>query len=384
MKSWRNLGGLVVFLAGGGWALGQNRDLQEASPPADPPPLLQRAPAIPDQPVMPQDPRLAPRAADGREAPGQSPRGQAIGPQNITPLGITTIPQGAAPPNASPPQPPPPPFILTPAEQTQVDRLLLFWEKSSQNIKTFRSTFTRFEYDPVFGPPDPDQPLYRDVGELRYAAPDKGLYNVDGSKAEKFVPDERGQWQSGRWMRDEGRAEKWICDGKSIFEYDFRKKQVIEHRLPPELQGKAIVNGPVPFLFGAKAEQLSRRYWMRIITPPGTQGKVWLEARPQLREDAQNFKLVELILTIRQDSVQPSAIRIYHPNGKNSTTYVLDDPVVNKSGIRELVDPPFEPRVPIGWRKVVDDAPQAASPAQRPRAGNAPAAIGDRRTDGPR
>jgi TIGR03009 family protein len=268
-------------------------------------------------------------------------------------------PQGAAPPNAGPPQPPPPPFILTPAEQAQVDRLLLFWEKSSKNIKTFRCKFTRWEYDPVFGPPD--KPTYIDEGELRYAAPDKGLYSVEGP-----------------------RAEKWICDGKSIFEYDFRKKQVIEHRLPPELQGKAIVNGPVPFLFGAKAEQLNRRYWMRIITPPGTQGQVWLEARPRFREDAQNFKYVELILTVREESVQPSAVQIYHPNGKNHTSYLLEAPVVNKPDLRGVFEDPFHARVPIGWQKLVEDAPQGPNPAQRPGAGNAPAAIGDRRTGGPR
>ena len=375
MAAWRSLGVLVVFLAAGGWALGQNRDLQEPGPMADPAPSLQRAPALPDQPVMPQDPRLEPRAPDGRDAQGQMPGGQATGPQNLGP-------QGTVPPNAGPPQPPPPPFVLTPAEQAQLDRLLLFWEKSSQNIKTFRCNFTRWEYDPVFGPPE--KPLFRDQGELRYAAPDKGLYSVDGTRAEKWISDEGGQGRSGRWAASEGRAEKWICDGKSIFEYDFQRKRVVEHKLPPQLQGKAVADGPVPFLFGAKAEQLSRRYWLRIVTPPGTQGEVWLDAYPKFLADAQNFRHVELILAVGQNEVRPSAVQIHHPNGKNRTVYQFESAVVNKTGVRDVFEDPFHARVPAGWQKLVEDAPQAPSPPQRRGFGNAPAVIGDRRTDGPR
>ena len=37
--------------------------------------------------------------------------------------------------------------------------------------------------------------------------------------------------------------------------------------MPPELQGKAIVDGPLPFLFGADAQKLKQRYYLRIITP---------------------------------------------------------------------------------------------------------------------
>ena len=61
-------------------------------------------------------------------------------------------------------------------------------------------------------------------------------------------------------------------------------------RLPPELQGKAIVDGPLPFLFGAKAETIKARYWIRVLPETGN-GKFWLEAVPKSRQDVQNFKI---------------------------------------------------------------------------------------------
>ena len=86
-------------------------------------------------------------------------------------------------------------------------------------------------------------------------------------------------------------------DGKSIFEYDFQRKRVVEHKLPPEYQGKAVAEGPVPFLFGARAEALNRRYWMKIVPSQSPRDEILLDVYPKSTADAQNFKHVELILT---------------------------------------------------------------------------------------
>ena len=49
-----------------------------------------------------------------------------------------------------------------------------------------------------------------------------------------------------------------------MFEYRHDQKQLVERPIPPQLQGQAIVDGPLPFLFGAEAAKLKARYWMRI------------------------------------------------------------------------------------------------------------------------
>jgi len=331
------LAGLIGLLGGVGWAYGQNPDGREVNPPAGQMPVAQQQePAYPDQPVVPQDPSLRRRAAEEQPARVQAPGGQ-----------------GAGQPNAGPPQPP---FVLTPAQEIELDRVLLFWEKSSQGVKTFRAKFRRFEYNPGADfrtqdpnqPRDPNQPTFVDDGEIRYQAPDKGSYSVDPAPPPKV-----------------SRPDRWICDGKSIYQYDFVNKVVREYKLPPELQGKAIANGPVPFLFGAKAEQLKRRYWMRIVTPPDVKNQIWLEAKPKFAADAQNFEKVELILEIGQDDVVPTAVKIYQPGGKASTVYKLWNIAVNQKDIRSIFEAPFDPRIPPGWQKVVEDdgrSPNGAAP----------------------
>jgi TIGR03009 family protein len=337
MKARVGLWVVFALLAAAERGLGQDAAGQDTNQQLGQPSAAQRQnPAYPDQPVMQQDPRVERRQADDRAAPARQ---------------LATQPPGQ--PNADPQQPPPPPFTLSPAEQAQLDRVLLFWEQSSQKVKTFHCKFTRWEYNDVF---QPDKALYEDKGELRYEAPDKGLFSIEGP-----------------------RADKWVCDGKSIYEFNFQDKKLVEHKLPREMQGKAIANGPVPFLFGAKVEHLKYRYHLRIVAPPAEyQNKVKLEAYPKFLVDAQNFKFVELILTVSQSDMQPWALRIHQPGGKNRTAYVFDEPDINKKNFVGILQDPWHPRVPSGWQKLVEEAPQMPPPAQREAAGNGPPAVGSR------
>jgi len=327
MKSRVLLGALTILFAAAWWAMGQVREEGVMGPSPDSRPSMQQSPpAYPDQPVEPQDPRLRRR---GDEEPRRSMPGQGG-------------PQGAAGPAAAPQ----PPFVLTPAEEQQLDRVLLFWEKSSNHVKTFRADFRRWEYNPALADPqkqDPNLPISEDDGELRFQAPDKGLFSI-----------EKGP-----------RAEKWVCDGKSLFQYDFRTQKVYEYKLPPEAQGRGITNGPMPFLFGAKAEQLKARYWVRIITPPEAKNQIWLEAYPKQLADAQDFQKVEIILSIGKDDLMPTAIQIYLPGGRARTVYTLSNIKVNQVDPRLIFQDPFTARIPPGWQKIVEPAgfaPNAAQP----------------------
>lgn len=324
-------GAVAVLLVAAGWARGQDPNGQSVRPPIDSRPVMQQPPpAYPDQPVEPQDPRLRRRSAEDLQRPPQA----QVGPPNAG--------QGMAQPNPGPPQPP---FVLTPAEEQQLDRVLLFWERSSKNVKGFRANFRRWEYNPALADPqkqDPNQPIAEDDGEIRFQSPDKGLFSI-----------ERGP-----------RAEKWICDGKSMFQYDFRTQKVHEYKLPPEAQGRGITNGPMPFLFGAKAEQLKRRYWVRIVTPPEAKDQIWLEAHPKFLADAQDFQRVEIILSIGREDVMPTAIQIYLPGGKARTVYTLSNIKINQIDPRGIFQDPFTARVPSGWQRIIEEATLAPNAAQ--------------------
>jgi TIGR03009 family protein len=259
-----------------------------------------RPPAGPDQPIRPQVPALQ------RRAP--------------------------------PPQAPRAPFDLSPKEELEVGRMLQLWEQTSAGVKTFECKFKRWIYDPVFGPAD--KAAFEDLGIIKYAAPDKGLIRIDGD-----------------------RQEQWICDGKSVFEYKYKDKQVIEHKLPPELQGQAIANSPLPFIFGTKADHLKQRYFIRVITPREVQGQqTWLEVFPRFQQDAANFQRIKLILS--NQNMTPAALELYEPNGKNHISYAFYDVVINDP-LRIFKGDPFAGRTPLGWQKVVDE-PAAAQTGRVP------------------
>jgi len=287
-------------------------------------------------------------------APAGQPAGSPVQPPSGMSGGQPGTPGMSAQPAQHAPAAPVAPFRLTPQQQAQVDQMLQLWERQSAQVKTFRCSFKRWVWDPVFGPPD--RPKFEDLGTIRYAAPDKGLFQV-----EKTI-------RNGQAVAVEPeRAEHWVCNGKSVFEYNHARRQVTEYPLPPELQGQAITNGPLPFLFGARADALRRRYFLRIITPPDVQGKqIWLEAWPRFQADAANFQRAHLILTT--PDMTPFALNVYSPNGKNRTAYQFYDVKTNESSWWLSRDP-FAGSVPLGWQKVVEQpAPvEAQRPATAPR-----------------
>ncbi len=274
-----------------------------------PEPAGMHNPARPDQPVEPRHPTLHAR-------PGALP-GQQTAPQ--------------------------PPFVLDAQQQQHVDWVLKAWEQRSAQVKTFTCVFVRREYDEVFG--QGDEPTHTDQGEIRYQAPDRGLF----------------------WVREpDSRQERWVCDGNSVFEFNFVTKKLTEYELPPELRGQAIANSPLPFLFGATAESLRQRYFLRLITPNDRQNEVWLQAFPRFREDAANFSRAELILTGRE--MTPFALQLYLPNGKTRLSYVFQDIKVNAALTIFLQRDPFRVTTPLGWERVVE----RAQPAQAGRPGTVP------------
>ena len=239
------------------------------------------------------------------------------------------------------------PFTLTPQEQQMLDRELANWEHRSQQIQTLQCEVHRFEYNRTF------DTQVEGVGELRYRAPDKGLYEISRYDRESRKTAEP--------------LDHWVCDGLSIFEFNYAAKQLIERPLPPELQGKAIANGPLPFLFGAQAADLKRRYWLRLIAPPPAyQGKLCIEAYPKSQFDAANFSRAIFVMD-PQEGI-PLALLLDMPNGQSQTTHVFQKVAVNKTN---WLESDFaKPRTPFGWKRVVEqpeplaDVPAAPPPTQ--------------------
>lgn len=323
-------------------------------PPATRPPAARPAQRPPARQPVQQAGGVPAQQSPVRRASGQSAP-EAVAPEAAAPqrrpAGIKPAPAG---PVANLPMKkdigPPKGFDLTEGQQKLLDQILLKWEAQSDKVKTYSCTFTRWEYDQVYGNPADKMKKSEGTGKIRFKAPDTGLYQVDS--LQEFDPAKKVIKPKSEGL------DHWICDGKAIWEYNAEKKQLIERRLPVELQGKAISEGPLPFIFGTKADQLKRRYWLRDVTPTEDLGKkIWLEAVPRFQQDAANFSSATVILS--DADCMPQNLRIMLPGGTSNTDYAFNGGKAN--GLLSALDWVYPKISPImvakGWKHVVEEAP---------------------------
>ncbi len=302
------IAGLITFPASAqfGPAPGNQGNPQPAYGPAAPRPG--QYPTTQPQPGMhpggqPQYPTTQPQQRD--------PAQQIPGPKQQVPL----------PPRAQAP------FQLTQAEFDTLWAALQAWQKESDNVQRMRCDLMLWEYDDVF------KVKTQRGGEMQYAKPDKGLYRMKDTEGKQYV-------------------EHWLCDGKSIFEYKYDQQKLIERTLPPELQGNGISNGPMPFLFGANADQMLKRYFLRVVTPENVANtQLWIEAYPRFQQDAANFRRATVILL--KGSMQISAIELLSPNGKSKTVHQFNNVVINDR-FNFIRGSDFEGDLPRGWTRIVN------------------------------
>jgi TIGR03009 family protein len=212
-------------------------------------------------------------------------------------------------------------------------------------------------------------------GNIRYRQPDKGMYEVNEKWAFAGPPDETSGGEPKYERRKNGiEQEKWICDGQSIFEYDFDTKRLYEMTLPPEAQGEGLKNSPLPFVFGAKAVDLLDRYWIRDITPAGAPDQYWLEAWPKRASDAQTYSKIEIILS--REPFLPTSIHMYASNYDEKTNpskmvFEFEQREIN-GALAGLLDPFFiRPNTPFGWQRVQRDLSGNSDPGLPPQVGQA-------------
>ena len=237
--------------------------------------------------------------------------------------------------------PPPDDFRISPEEAKLLDQFLAKWEEFGRNIKKVACNVTSKEQGGGLYGEDRDVPLSHTYGEFKFIAPNKLLYHVLGEFT--YEKDENGQrkpeYKKGL---DE---KKFVLDGKSLTEYDFKNRVALVTPIPEDQQNKDLtMDGPIPIFFIAKADNLKRRFYMKLITKPEKQdSEVWIEAWPRKQSDAQSFQ--RIIITLRLSDLQPYYMRQYHTNGKSYTELWFSDISINK-GLWNI-----ESKVDFGWKK---------------------------------
>ncbi len=239
---------------------------------------------------------------------------------------------------------------LSPEQQAALEQLLVAWEARNAKVTTWSCTFYKWQYN-AWSPADASGErlaFSESSGEIKYAAPDKGLFHVKSSK----------QWNPEKRIYDarpSNSGEHWVCNGTSIYEFRHSERQLRETKLPPEMRGRAISEGPLPFVFGAKADTLKKRYSMRIITPATVTDQIWLEALPKFQVDAANFSKVELIL--RATDLMPFAIQIFKPGGQDRDVYQFDPRTSLIDRGLDLIRDFSRPLTPLGYTFIEEQAP---------------------------
>lgn len=238
--------------------------------------------------------------------------------------------------------PPPANYKITENEQIRLDEFLQLWENFGRDIKRISCDVHMKEFDGGLLQRDAKKPITHTWGLFRFIAPNKLQYHVKGefSYAEEGTP----AWKDGQ--------NEWavVLDGKSLTQYDYTNKKAVVYPIPEDEQNIDLTldNGQFPLFFIAKAELLKNRFYMRLVTPETKrQSEVWIEAFPRYARDAQQFRSIIVLLSLKD--MQPTYMRKNGVNGKSKTDLVFENVLVNR-GKWEI-----EGKVDPSWVKDVRD-----------------------------
>ncbi|MDD3587892.1 MAG: hypothetical protein PHQ75_11990 [Thermoguttaceae bacterium] len=238
----------------------------------------------------------------------------------------------------------PPPFELSQNDQFRLNEFLSHWENFGKGIKRVSCNVHVREFDGGVFNQASKVPMSHTWGQFRYISPNKLLYHIRGeySYIAKTGEEPQPEWKAS------SNESKIVYDGKSLTQYDFRKKlatvfPIVEEEWNDDLS----MDGPFPLFFIANAKKLQDRFYLRIVTPADkVQTDVWIEAFPRYPGDAREFK--SIIVLLRLSDLQPYHLRRTRINGKSYSDLEFQDVTINK-GFWNI-----EASVDLGWKKATE------------------------------
>lgn len=265
-------------------------------------------------------------------------------------------PRIVAPAGADVPRPAP----AAPASDPRLDALLRAWEESSAKIKSLQGEHLRSRSNSVFATDA------RATGKFYFEAPDKGRIDLKGAPPEKGASSPLKDANGAPYALTADRDEKWVCDGEQVLMINEAEKQYESIPIPKEMQGKNIIESPLPFLFGMKVAEMKKRFQMELIDYNPTNKSAKIMAVPLQARDAQNFIRAEITLDTK--NFIPQRVYLTDPAGTIVTRYFFHKVSVKHEGrfdgIREFFDldgDPFAPNL-RGYQKIQPPVEQLGGP----------------------
>lgn len=225
---------------------------------------------------------------------------------------------------------------MTPELVKELDRILEFWSASSEDITRLQGKHFRIVYDTAF------EVEKQSEGEFAYEKADKGRLDITPvevtpqlvaareqevakAKAEGRKPSVRVGKNGKPYTLVMEQQERWSCDGQRVYSMDMEKKEAIVAQLPADMQGKNIMDSPLPFLFGMPPEKAKHRFTIFFTNSQfdPKSGKAKLTIYPRLPQDATNWRQADVILDLKE--FLPTAVQLLDPAGTKITVYRFQD-----------------------------------------------------------
>ncbi|MEX0728444.1 MAG: PASTA domain-containing protein [Planctomycetaceae bacterium] len=202
----------------------------------------------------------------------------------------------------------------------RLEAFLQNWEKYTKGITSLEGRHTRFTYDYTWNIEK------RAVGKFYYKAPDHG--RIDLEPDNRITEGETKKVDNKTFKVEPADPEMWISNGTEIIQVHVKDKTFSRIPLPEDIQGKNIMDGPLPFLFGMPANVAKVRYDMQLLEVNEEAKTVWVKVKPLWQADAANYS--EATLIISTVTYLPYAVKLVHPGGNEQTVYKFEQLDINK------------------------------------------------------
>jgi len=233
---------------------------------------------------------------------------------------------------------------MSPELLKELDRVLQYWSDASDKIERLEGKHFRIVYDTAF------EVEKQSEGEFAYEKADKGRIDITpvavtpelSAAREKEAEAAKGEGRRSQVrLKKDGKPftlvqeqpERWSCDGQRVYSVDLEKKEAVVAQLPADMQGKNIMDSPLPFLFGMPPDKAKRRFTMFFsggkFDPKS--GKVYLTAYPRLPQDAQTWRQADVILDLKE--FLPVAVQLLDPAGTKITVYKFREVKKNQKSL---------------------------------------------------
>jgi TIGR03009 family protein len=259
------------------------------------------------------------------------------------------------------PNRPSPQVLRIPAITPEVEKILQDWERVTSQFKKLVGEFDVMKFDVTF------ETEKTGKGKFAYEAPDKGNYERRGVEIKKGEKSLKLNKDGEPYTLQSLAPERWICNGKEIIKIDEYEKTYVKLPIPPEDQGQNIMDSPLPFLFGMKAEQAKLRYNIKLLKQNEKQIK--LEVTPLRRSDAENWD--RAIIVIDAKRFVPEGVRLFDPTG-TETIHVFRNVEVNPKN-NWFKEDPFKPNLRSYKPAVTRDAQLSSTENSTGKSGDRPA-----------